>query len=609
MYRYEENSEPRDESDDFDEYHDMYDDDNAPYQEGVSPDYNNIYSPGDFGRRSAERQQEQQNNRTRDEHHKQHPHHHYDQHRHQKHQHQHHQHHHSHHSHHQHHQHNHDKSIKNNNDNALLSRNNALSPKAATENYEKRLVNSGILAAFESAMMDAASKKVGSGDLLVFLAKQIEQFGRQWNAGYIDKRRFRKGFRTAKELSLMQRQQEIEDAEMERSGEERSSFAPMRPEGRKRPGSRPMNGRIKSANDPNHDAATKLQALHRGRTARVEHDKRQQSAAKLQALHRGRAARSESNSRHQSAAKLQALHRGRAARYESNSRHQSAAKLQALHRGRAARYESNSRHQSAAKLQALHRGRAARYESNSRHQSAAKLQALHRGRAARYESNSRHQSAAKLQALHRGRISRLTSVQQQKSANHLQRHYRGYVARKELKEKKVVATIRQPVVSERDMHVGSPVTTIFGTGFMVSVPREQDDMIQVQMLSWELANGTSPTMYATRDQLRSSRRVQTTMGLGWIIKVRPNGFHEIELDWNGVLICSENALTHINDNSKRRNSINTTLDVLKEEKEIEVLEVLEVLEEVEEVEEVAMFVPVEGETVPAVKEEEESKNN
>ena len=409
-----------------------------------------------------------------------------------------------------------------------------MSPKAATENYEKRLVNSGILAAFESAMMDAASKKVGSGDLLVFLAKQIEQFGRQWNAGYIDKRRFRKGFRTAKELSLMQRQQEIEDAEMERSGEERSSFAPMRPEGRKRPGSRPMNGRIKSANDPNHDAATKLQALHRGRTARVEHDKRQQSAAKLQALHRGRAARS---------------------------------------------------------------------ESNSRHQSAAKLQALHRGRAARYESNSRHQSAAKLQALHRGRTSRLTSVQQQKSANHLQRHYRGYVARKELKEKKVVATIRQPVVSERDMHVGSPVTTIFGTGFMVSLPREQDDMIQVQMLSWELANGTSPTMYATRDQLRSSRRVQTTMGLGWIIKVRPNGFHEIELDWNGVLICSENALTHINDNSKRRNSINTTLDVLKEEKEIEVLEVLEVLEEVEEV---AMFVAVEGETVPAVKEEEES---
>ena len=389
-----------------------------------------------------------------------------------------------------------------------------MSPKAATENYEKRLVNSGILAAFESAMMDAASKKVGSGDLLVFLAKQIEQFGRQWNAGYIDKRRFRKGFRTAKELSLMQRQQEIEDAEMERSGEERSSFAPMRPEGRKRPGSRPMNGRIKSANDPNHDAATKLQALHRGRTARVEHDKRQQSAAKLQALHRGRAARS--------------------------------------------------------------------------------------------ESNSRHQSAAKLQALHRGRTSRLTSVQQQKSANHLQRHYRGYVARKELKEKKVVATIRQPVVSERDMHVGSPVTTIFGTGFMVSLPREQDDMIQVQMLSWELANGTSPTMYATRDQLRSSRRVQTTMGLGWIIKVRPNGFHEIELDWNGVLICSENALTHINDNSKRRNSINTTLDVLKEEKEIEVLEVLEVLEEVEEV---AMFVAVEGETVPAVKEEEESKNN
>ena len=257
-------------------------------------------------------------------------------------------------------------------------------------------------------------------------------------------------------------------------------------------------------------------------------------------------------------------------------------------------------------MQALHRGRAARYERNSRHQSAAKLQALHRGRAARYESNSRHQSAAKLQALHRGRTSRLTSVQQQKSANHLQRHYRGYVARKELKEKKVVATIRQPVVSERDMHVGSPVTTIFGTGFMVSLPREQDDMIQVQMLSWELANGTSPTMYATRDQLRSSRRVQTTMGLGWIIKVRPNGFHEIELDWNGVLICSENALTHINDNSKRRNSINTTLDVLKEEKEIEVLEVLEVLEEVEEV---AMFVAVEGETVPAVKEEEESKNN
>ena len=566
-------------------------------------------------------------------------------------------------------------------------------PSVAADNYERRLVNSGILAAFESAMMDAASKKVGAGDLMVFLAKQIEQFGRQWNAGYIDKRRFRKGFRAAKDQAKEEQEQELEDRQ--------STFAPTRPEGAKRAGTRPPNGRLMMEPGGNHHdrAATKLQAIQRGRVTRTKASHQHTSANHLQRHYRGYSARIQMNNRHEAAAKLQAIHRGRALRIERTQQHVSAnhlqrhyrgytirrnvrekeaiviaerhsdasSKIQALHRGRAARREmeymrmmnefSGQDNISAAeKVQAMHRGRAARREveymkmmnefsGEDSISAAEKVQAMHRGRIARREveymkmmnefSGEDSVSAAekvqamhrgriarreveymkmmnefsgedsisaaeKVQAMHRGRIARREvefmkmtqefsgedsiSAAEKVQAMHrgriarrevefmkmtnefsgednisaaekVQAMQRGRIARREVEEMKL-AKLKfleevQHIIVDRDIHIGSPVETTYGKGYITVLPRKKDRMTQVELTKWKLANGTSPTMYCLPDLLVAKRRVRTPMGKGWIVHVRSDGFYSVSLDWTlaggkrARIICKEIKLEFI----------------------------------------------------------------
>ena len=532
-------------------------------------------------------------------------------------------------------------------------------PSVAADNYERRLVNSGILAAFESAMMDAASKKVGAGDLMVFLAKQIEQFGRQWNAGYIDKRRFRKGFRAAKDQAKEEQEQELEDRQ--------STFAPTRPEGAKRAGTRPPNGRLMMEPGGNHHdrAATKLQAIQRGRVTRTKASHQHTSANHLQRHYRGYSARIQMNNRHEAAAKLQAIHRGRALRIERTQQHVSAnhlqrhyrgytirrnvrekeaiviaerhsdasSKIQALHRGRAARREmeymrmmnefSGQDNISAAeKVQAMHRGRAARREveymkmmnefsGEDSISAAEKVQAMHRGRIARREveymkmmnefsGEDSISAAEKVQAMHRGRIARREvefmkmtqefsgedsiSAAEKVQAMHrgriarrevefmkmtnefsgednisaaekVQAMQRGRIARREVEEMKL-AKLKfleevQHIIVDRDIHIGSPVETTYGKGYITVLPRKKDRMTQVELTKWKLANGTSPTMYCLPDLLVAKRRVRTPMGKGWIVHVRSDGFYSVSLDWTlaggkrARIICKEIKLEFI----------------------------------------------------------------
>ena len=498
-------------------------------------------------------------------------------------------------------------------------------PSVAADNYERRLVNSGILAAFESAMMDAASKKVGAGDLMVFLAKQIEQFGRQWNAGYIDKRRFRKGFRAAKDQAKEEQEQELEDRQ--------STFAPTRPEGAKRAGTRPPNGRLMMEPGGNHHdrAATKLQAIQRGRVTRTKASHQHTSANHLQRHYRGYSARIQMNNRHEAAAKLQAIHRGRALRIERTQQHVSAnhlqrhyrgytirrnvrekeaiviaerhsdasSKIQALHRGRAARREmeymrmmnefSGQDNISAAeKVQAMHRGRAARREveymkmmnefsGEDSISAAEKVQAMHRGRIARREveymkmmnefsGEDSISAAEKVQAMHRGRIARrevefmkmtneFSGEDNISAAEKVQAMQRGRIARREVEEMKL-AKLKfleevQHIIVDRDIHIGSPVETTYGKGYITVLPRKKDRMTQVELTKWKLANGTSPTMYCLPDLLVAKRRVRTPMGKGWIVHVRSDGFYSVSLDWTlaggkrARIICKEIKLEFI----------------------------------------------------------------
>ena len=498
-------------------------------------------------------------------------------------------------------------------------------PSVAADNYERRLVNSGILAAFESAMMDAASKKVGAGDLMVFLAKQIEQFGRQWNAGYIDKRRFRKGFRAAKDQAKEEQEQELEDRQ--------STFAPTRPEGAKRAGTRPPNGRLMMEPGGNHHdrAATKLQAIQRGRVTRTKASHQHTSANHLQRHYRGYSARIQMNNRHEAAAKLQAIHRGRALRIERTQQHVSAnhlqrhyrgytirrnvrekeaiviaerhsdasSKIQALHRGRAARREmeymrmmnefSGQDNISAAeKVQAMHRGRAARREveymkmmnefsGEDSISAAEKVQAMHRGRIARREveymkmmnefsGEDSISAAEKVQAMHRGRIARrevefmkmtneFSGEDNISAAEKVQAMQRGRIARREVEEMKL-AKLKfleevQHIIVDRDIHIGSPVETTYGKGYITVLPRKKDRMTQVELTKWKLANGTSPTMYCLPDLLVAKRRVRTPMGKGWIVHVRSDGFYSVSLDWTlaggkrARIVCKEIKLEFI----------------------------------------------------------------
>ena len=464
-------------------------------------------------------------------------------------------------------------------------------PSVAADNYERRLVNSGILAAFESAMMDAASKKVGAGDLMVFLAKQIEQFGRQWNAGYIDKRRFRKGFRAAKDQAKEEQEQELEDRQ--------STFAPTRPEGAKRAGTRPPNGRLMMEPGGNHRdrAATKLQAIQRGRVTRTKASHQHTSANHLQRHYRGYSARIQMNNRHEAAVKLQAIHRGRALRIERTQQHVSANHLQRHYRGYTIRRNVREkeaiviaeRHSDASsKIQALHRGRAARRETEYMRMmnefsgqdnisAAEKVQAMHRGRIARREvefmkmtqefsGEDSISAAEKVQAMHRGRIARrevefmkmtneFSGEDNISAAEKVQAMQRGRIARREVEEMKL-AKLKlleevQHLVVDRDIHIGSPVETTYGKGYITVLPRKKDRMTQVELTKWKLANGTSPTMYCLPDLLVAKRRVRTPMGKGWIVHVRSDGFYSVSLDWTlaggkrARIICKEIKLEFI----------------------------------------------------------------
>ena len=446
-------------------------------------------------------------------------------------------------------------------------------------------------------MMDAASKKVGAGDLMVFLAKQIEQFGRQWNAGYIDKRRFRKGFRAAKEMAKEEEELELQQQQQQQQQQlnNNSKYAPTRPEGYKRPGNRPANGRlVMEPVGPHHDrAATKLQAIQRGRFARTHGWRKQESAKELQRHYRGYLTRKQTKRKHNGATRLQALQRGKSSRRKNQMKQQSAQHIQRHYRGYSTRREIREREAvtmaekslSAQKLQSLHRGRAARRQVVQIRvdQGLTAEAALEVGRKNNYETknaevliiqadnNEQEKILKPIPTLLSSRINTTTTTNNNTDAiaiddnpiNHaaagkVQALHRGKLARKQVtklkmseQERHLVLEEVQHSIIERDMTLASTVKTIFGRGNIIALPRKLDRIIKVELSEWKLANGKSPLLFTLPDQLVAKRRVRTTMGKGWIINVRSDGFYNIKLDWTlaggkrADYICQESKLEFV----------------------------------------------------------------
>ena len=235
------------------------------------------------------------------------------------------------------------------------------------------------------------------------------------------------------------------------------------------------------------DAATKIQAMHRGKLARreIREQKDQTTAAvKIQAVHREKQARKELTKQNEepdepsetdeeaveslvaelvdTSVTLEEGDEADEADVDLDEQAAAAVKIQAMHRGKQARGEMQEQKEqtaAAVKIQAVHRGKQARKElEEQKEQTAAvlKIQAVHRGKQTRMELRREREeqaelaaAALKIQAVHRGEQTRMELRKQREeeqeqaaAALKIQAVHRGKQTRMELrKERERVAKL------------------------------------------------------------------------------------------------------------------------------------------------------------------------
>ena len=136
----------------------------------------------------------------------------------------------------------------------------------------------------------------------------------------------------------------------------------------------------------------------------LEHQEMEAAATKIQAVHKGKQARKELQERKEmeaAAVKIQAVHRGKMTRMELREKAEqeaAALKIQAVHRGKMTRMELREKAEqeaAALKIQAVHRGKMTRMELREKAEqeaAALKIQAVHRGKMTRMELRAARQN-------------------------------------------------------------------------------------------------------------------------------------------------------------------------------------------------------------------------
>ena len=331
--------------------------------------------------------------------------------------------------------------------------------KARKENYENRLVSSGILAAFENAMIMAAAKNIAAGDMLVYLAKQIEQYGRQWDAGYIDKRRFRNGYREARDAI------KLEEERLKSASTHAKAIIPERPEG--------------------------LPRSKQGGRRTIHENRSNKSAVTIQSQWRGRKARSHVKHSHNAASKIQAVHRGKVTRTKVRAhreRHIAARHIQRIHRGKSARRKTTRRKDNKVRHQ--------------EHSSVSKIQALRRGQVERRELENQKKAATAIQAAHRGKILR------RDLANSRTLHTPGEQDDLNAEDgspdmnDEAHSYSEETNVLQKNAIVGALVGTAFGAGCVRAPPRDSDSILEISLNVWRLANGAAPILYSLASNVK-----------------------------------------------------------------------------------------------------------
>ena len=178
-----------------------------------------------------------------------------------------------------------------------------------------------------------------------------------------------------------------------------------------------------------HLAAARVQAVARGRRDRMKYSQHKQYAAQYE---------SASKQEHDAATAIQRIHRGRAARRrvgELKQEKEAAVRIQAIQRGRIVRKQADAQ-----------KGRpASRPASGAKDEDAAasRVQALYRGRAARKrvavakeERKQEDAAAARIQAVHRGKKTRQQMAneraEQENAAKLIQSRVRGHQTRQKV---------------------------------------------------------------------------------------------------------------------------------------------------------------------------------
>jgi len=157
-----------------------------------------------------------------------------------------------------------------------------------------------------------------------------------------------------------------------------------------------------------HQAATKIQAVVRGRAIRnklkpVQHDAHDASQAADDSLPDEDAA----------AARIQAIARGHLARKQVKQQHEAAAKIQALQKGRLTRKQLKQKQQQQTTTTASPSTPSSPHPDTDENAAAARIQAIARGHLTRKELKQQHAAAAKIQAVQKGRLTRKQMKQQQ----------------------------------------------------------------------------------------------------------------------------------------------------------------------------------------------------
>ena len=153
-------------------------------------------------------------------------------------------------------------------------------------------------------------------------------------------------------------------------------------------------------------AASKIQAIHRGRQTRIEAKKQEESAVAIQKTMRGKIHRKKAQNKKQQK-EAEDLYKN-----PTEETHIAAAKIQAIQRGKADRervQELKDQTKAQTKIAAVQRGRKARLEVEEKKEqteAVKKIQAVQRGRQARQELEDQTKAAGKIAALHRGNVAR-----------------------------------------------------------------------------------------------------------------------------------------------------------------------------------------------------------